>query len=115
MEKSVEKSEWRGPGAATRGLPRCGGRLLHSVRHGRGAVDGVVAREAGHRRGTEVFTARRWELLFEQENEALEVLVKSSFLAEVQRWVLRAEASLREKEEENDILRQRVQQYEDLL
>ncbi|GER51864.1 myosin-related family protein [Striga asiatica] len=48
-----------------------------------------------------------------KENEPLEVLVKSSFLAELQRRVLRAEASLREKEEENDILRQRVQQYED--
>lgn len=41
-----------------------------------------------------------------------EVLVKSSFLAELQRRVLKAEASLREKEEENDILRQRLQQYE---
>ncbi|CAA0814804.1 Myosin-1 [Striga hermonthica] len=48
-----------------------------------------------------------------KDNEALEVLVKSSFLAELQRRVLRAEASLREKEEENDILRQRVQQYEE--
>lgn len=40
------------------------------------------------------------------------MLVKSSFLAELQRRVLRAEASLREKEEENDILHQRLQQYE---
>ncbi|KAK4423286.1 Myosin-1 [Sesamum alatum] len=45
-------------------------------------------------------------------NEPEEVLVKSSFLAELQRRVLRAEASLREKEEENDILHQRLQQYE---
>ncbi|XP_028783766.1 myosin-1 [Neltuma alba] len=45
-------------------------------------------------------------------NESDEVLVKSSFLAELQRRVLRAEASLREKEEENDILHQRLQQYE---
>ncbi|KAK4479695.1 hypothetical protein RD792_015225 [Penstemon davidsonii] len=45
-------------------------------------------------------------------NEQEEVLVKSSFLAELQRRVLRAEASLREKEEENDILHQRLQQYE---
>ncbi|KAG5077339.1 hypothetical protein JHK82_056034 [Glycine max] len=45
-------------------------------------------------------------------NESDEVLVKSSFLAELQRRVLKAEASLREKEEENDILHQRLQQYE---
>ncbi|XP_061352348.1 myosin-1-like isoform X2 [Gastrolobium bilobum] len=44
--------------------------------------------------------------------ESDEVLVKSSFLAELQRRVLRAEAALREKEEENDILHQRLQQYE---
>ncbi|CAI8601725.1 unnamed protein product [Vicia faba] len=45
-------------------------------------------------------------------NEADEVLVKASFLAELQRRVLKAEAGLREKEEENDILHQRLQQYE---
>ncbi|KAK4481570.1 hypothetical protein RD792_012472 [Penstemon davidsonii] len=45
-------------------------------------------------------------------NEAEETLVKSSFLAELQRRVIRAEATLREKEEENDILHQRLQQYE---
>ncbi|XP_051121312.1 myosin-1 [Andrographis paniculata] len=45
-------------------------------------------------------------------NEPEEVLVKTSFLAELQRRVLRAEAILREKEEENDILHQRLQQYE---
>ncbi|XP_042053293.1 myosin-1-like isoform X1 [Salvia splendens] len=45
-------------------------------------------------------------------NEPEEVLVKSSFLAELQRRVLRAEAALREKEEENDILHQRLQQYD---
>ncbi|KAK6931765.1 IQ motif, EF-hand binding site, partial [Dillenia turbinata] len=44
--------------------------------------------------------------------ESDEVLVKSSFLAELQRRVLKAEAALREKEEENDILHQRLQQYE---
>nr|GLL36291.1 hypothetical protein TanjilG_30478 [Ipomoea trifida] len=47
-----------------------------------------------------------------QGNESEEVLVKSTFLAELQRRVLRAEAALREKEEENDILHQRLQQYE---
>ncbi|KAL1135171.1 hypothetical protein V6Z11_A12G156300, partial [Gossypium hirsutum] len=47
-----------------------------------------------------------------KENESDEVLVKSSFLSEVQRRVLKAEAVLREKEEENDILHQRLQQYE---
>ncbi|KAK7343306.1 hypothetical protein VNO77_11954 [Canavalia gladiata] len=45
-------------------------------------------------------------------NESDEVLVKSSFLAELQRRVLKAEAALREKEEENDILHQRLQQYD---
>ncbi|KAL3840520.1 hypothetical protein ACJIZ3_025111 [Penstemon smallii] len=45
-------------------------------------------------------------------NEAEETLVKASFLAELQRRVIRAEATLREKEEENDILHQRLQQYE---
>ncbi|MBA0738934.1 hypothetical protein Gogos_012247 [Gossypium gossypioides] len=45
-------------------------------------------------------------------NESDEVMVKASFLAELQRRVLRAEAALREKEEENDILHQRLQQYE---
>ena len=38
--------------------------------------------------------------------------MKSSFLAELQRRVLKAEAGLREKEEENDILHQRLQQYD---
>ncbi|PPD83391.1 hypothetical protein GOBAR_DD19680 [Gossypium barbadense] len=47
-----------------------------------------------------------------KENESDEVLVKSSFLSEVQRRVLKAEAALREKEEENDILHQQLQQYE---
>ncbi|KAJ6918991.1 myosin-1-like [Populus alba x Populus x berolinensis] len=45
-------------------------------------------------------------------NESDEVLVKASFLAELQRRVLKAEAALREKEEENDVLHQRLQQYE---
>ncbi|XP_042515662.1 myosin-1-like isoform X2 [Macadamia integrifolia] len=45
-------------------------------------------------------------------SEADEVLVKASVLAELQRRVLKAEAALREKEEENDILHQRLQQYE---
>ncbi|KAI3941654.1 hypothetical protein MKX01_018244 [Papaver californicum] len=41
-----------------------------------------------------------------------EVLVKASTLAELQRRVLKAEAALREKEDENDILQQRLHQYE---
>uniref|UniRef100_A0A1D1Z2F8 Myosin-J heavy chain n=1 Tax=Anthurium amnicola TaxID=1678845 RepID=A0A1D1Z2F8_9ARAE len=44
--------------------------------------------------------------------ESDQVLVKASVLAELQRRVLKAEAGLREKEEENDILHQRLQQYE---
>ncbi|XP_010523208.1 PREDICTED: myosin-1-like [Tarenaya hassleriana] len=47
-----------------------------------------------------------------KRNESDEVLVKASVLAELQRKVLKAEAALREKEEENDILKQRLQQYE---
>ncbi|CAA7036455.1 unnamed protein product [Microthlaspi erraticum] len=45
-------------------------------------------------------------------NESGEVLVKASVLSELQRRVLKAEAAMREKEEENDILQQRLQQYE---
>lgn len=40
------------------------------------------------------------------------MLVKASVLADLQRRVLKAEAGLREKEEENDLLHQRVEQYE---
>ncbi|XP_010557555.1 PREDICTED: myosin-1-like [Tarenaya hassleriana] len=47
-----------------------------------------------------------------KRDESEEVLVKASVLAELQRRVLKAEAGLREKEEENDILQQRLQQYE---
>lgn len=47
-----------------------------------------------------------------KESEPDQVLVKSSVLAELQRRVLKAEAALRDKEEENDILHQRLQQYE---
>lgn len=49
---------------------------------------------------------------WKQGNESDEVVVKSSYLAELQRRILKAEAGLREKEEENDILHQRLQQYE---
>ncbi|KAJ4897787.1 Myosin-1 [Raphanus sativus] len=45
-------------------------------------------------------------------NELGEVLVKASVLSELQRRVLKAEAAMREKEEENDVLQQRLQQYE---
>uniref|UniRef100_A0A7N0TUK0 Myosin-1-like n=1 Tax=Kalanchoe fedtschenkoi TaxID=63787 RepID=A0A7N0TUK0_KALFE len=45
-------------------------------------------------------------------NESEDVVVKASFLAELQRRVLKAEAAQRLKEEENDILHQRLQQYE---
>nr|XP_027098117.1 myosin-1-like [Coffea arabica]XP_027098118.1 myosin-1-like [Coffea arabica] len=48
----------------------------------------------------------------EKGNGSEDFLVKSSYLAELQRRVLKAEAALREKEEENDILHQRLQQYE---
>ncbi|XP_010249396.1 PREDICTED: myosin-1-like [Nelumbo nucifera] len=45
-------------------------------------------------------------------SEPEQILVKASVLAELQRRVLKAEAAFREKEEENDILHQRLQQYE---
>ncbi|KAL9229958.1 hypothetical protein vseg_005366 [Gypsophila vaccaria] len=45
-------------------------------------------------------------------NESDEVLVKASYLAELQRRVLKAEAAMREKEDENEILHQRLRQYE---
>ncbi|GFQ02214.1 myosin-1 [Phtheirospermum japonicum] len=45
-------------------------------------------------------------------NESEQVLVNSSFLADLQRRVLRGESALRDKDEENDILRQRLQQFE---
>ncbi|KAK1412137.1 hypothetical protein QVD17_33137 [Tagetes erecta] len=48
----------------------------------------------------------------EKVNQSDEVLVKPSYLAELQRRILKAEAGLREKEEENDILHQRLLQYE---
>lgn len=38
--------------------------------------------------------------------------MKATVLAELQRRILKAEAALRDKEEENDILHQRLQQYE---
>ncbi|XP_042438104.1 myosin-1-like [Zingiber officinale] len=44
--------------------------------------------------------------------ETEQVIVKASVLAELQRRVLKSEAALRDKEEENDILHQRLQQYE---
>ncbi|KAG2275639.1 hypothetical protein Bca52824_058194 [Brassica carinata] len=45
-------------------------------------------------------------------NESDEVLVKASVISELQGRVLKSEVALREKEEENDILRQRLQQYD---
>lgn len=39
-------------------------------------------------------------------------MIKASFLAELQRRILRAEARVREKDEENEMLHQRLQQYE---
>ncbi|KAI7743728.1 hypothetical protein M8C21_011581 [Ambrosia artemisiifolia] len=42
-----------------------------------------------------------------------DVVVKSSYLADLQRRVLKAEIGLREKEEEREMIQQRIQQYED--
>jgi myosin V len=39
-------------------------------------------------------------------------LIKASVLAELQRRILKAEATVREKDEENEMLHQRLQQYE---
>lgn len=47
-----------------------------------------------------------------QAAETDQVPVKSSDLMELQRRILKAESALREKEEENDMLHQRLQQYE---
>ncbi|KAG1355202.1 putative Myosin-1 [Cocos nucifera] len=52
------------------------------------------------------------KLFFRTGQESDEVQVKASFLAELQRRILKAEAALRQKEEENEILHQRLQQYE---
>ncbi|KAL8241971.1 hypothetical protein R6Q59_012273 [Mikania micrantha] len=41
-----------------------------------------------------------------------EVLVSSSYLADLQRRVLKSEIGVREKEEENEMLMQRIQQYD---
>lgn len=45
-------------------------------------------------------------------HETDDVLVKASYLADLQRRVLQAESALRVKDGENDILQQRVQQYD---
>ncbi|CAN8288380.1 unnamed protein product [Cochlearia groenlandica] len=47
-----------------------------------------------------------------KRNDSYGVLVQASVLSELQRRLLKTEASLREKEEENNILRQRLQQYD---
>ncbi|PWZ23928.1 hypothetical protein Zm00014a_005788 [Zea mays] len=47
-----------------------------------------------------------------QEAEGDQILIKASVLAELQRRILKAEATVREKEEENEMLHQRLQQYE---
>nr|CAD1836232.1 unnamed protein product [Ananas comosus var. bracteatus] len=44
--------------------------------------------------------------------EPEQVLIKASVLAELQRRILKAEAALKQKEEENDLLHQRLHQYE---
>ncbi|XP_024991696.1 myosin-1-like [Cynara cardunculus var. scolymus] len=48
----------------------------------------------------------------EKGNGSEDVLVNASYLADLQRRVLKAEVGLREKEEERDILLERLQQYE---
>ncbi|KAJ1295076.1 hypothetical protein BS78_01G196500 [Paspalum vaginatum] len=47
-----------------------------------------------------------------QEAEGDQILIKASVLAELQRRILKAEATVREKDEENERLHQRLQQYE---
>lgn len=51
-------------------------------------------------------------ILTQQESEPGQVLIKASVLAELQRRILKAEANLREKDEDNEILLQRLHQYE---
>ncbi|KAM7484851.1 hypothetical protein LguiA_000860 [Lonicera macranthoides] len=47
-----------------------------------------------------------------EDNNPHEVPVDQSILAELQRRILKAEAASREKEEENDIIRQQIQHYD---
>jgi myosin V len=47
-----------------------------------------------------------------QEAEGDQILIKASVLVELQRRILKAEATVREKDEENEMLHQRLQQYE---
>lgn len=47
-----------------------------------------------------------------KDAEPGQVLIKASVLAELQRRILKAEANLREKEDENEVLHQRLHQYE---
>ncbi|RWW58480.1 hypothetical protein BHE74_00034655 [Ensete ventricosum] len=54
----------------------------------------------------------RYICIYFQGGESEQVSVKATVLAELQRRILKAEAALRDKEEENDILHQRLQQYE---
>ncbi|KAM7487926.1 hypothetical protein LguiB_025410 [Lonicera macranthoides] len=49
---------------------------------------------------------------FKNDNNPHEVPVDPSILAELQRRILKAEAASREKEEENDIIRQQIQHYD---
>ncbi|URD91375.1 myosin-2 heavy chain, non muscle [Musa troglodytarum] len=59
----------------------------------------------------QLFGVRRRDVC-PQGEEPEETLAKSSVLAELERRALKAEAALRDKEEENNILHQRLQQYE---
>ncbi|KAF0930186.1 hypothetical protein E2562_030841 [Oryza meyeriana var. granulata] len=47
-----------------------------------------------------------------KEAEGDQILIKASFLAELQRRILKAEATVQEKDEENEMLHQRLQQNE---
>ncbi|XP_020591593.1 myosin-1-like [Phalaenopsis equestris] len=47
-----------------------------------------------------------------RESDPGQVQIKASVLAELQRRILKAEVNLREKEEENEVLHQRLHQYE---
>ncbi|XP_072983602.1 myosin-1-like isoform X2 [Typha latifolia] len=47
-----------------------------------------------------------------KETDSDQVMVKESVLAELQKKILKAETALRKHEEENDLLHQRLQQYE---
>ncbi|KAJ4746943.1 Myosin-related family protein [Rhynchospora pubera] len=72
----------------------------------------LVRRCSGDLRLPVLETPKRHESTKPKLSEPNETPINQSVLAELQRRMLKAEAALREKEEENDLLHQRLTQYE---